>query len=236
MPGPSIRFDDVSLTLGGTPILQHVDLDVSAGSVHCVVGPNGGGKTSLVRSLLGQMPHHGDIRIEWSNNRTIGYVPQALEFDRNMPMTVDDFMAVTHAGYRPVFFGMSRYLKPDVGRVLADVGMQEKRKRPLGNLSGGERQRILFAQAMLPEPGLLILDEPMAGIDEDGAGLLLDRIQSLATGGTTILWIAHELDTVRNVADEITAIDGHVLFSGASADVADRLATDLLFRPQRTAV
>src|SRR5690606_7352214 len=90
--GPSITFREVGLELAGTRILHDVDFAVEAGSVHCIIGPNGGGKTSLIRCLLGQMPHTGTISIEWRGGATtIGYVPQLLDFDRTLPVTVEDF-------------------------------------------------------------------------------------------------------------------------------------------------
>jgi zinc transport system ATP-binding protein len=90
MQGPSIEFERVNLRLGATTILEDVSFKVRAGTIHCIVGANGGGKTSLVRSLLGQMPHSGRI-IEW-RSRVIGYVPQTLDFDRSLPITVGDFI------------------------------------------------------------------------------------------------------------------------------------------------
>jgi len=95
MQGPSIEFQNVNLTLGNTRILEDVTFSVRAGEIHCIVGANGGGKTSLIRSMLGQMPHSGEISINWHDNQTIGYVPQTLEFDKTLPVTVLDFMGLT---------------------------------------------------------------------------------------------------------------------------------------------
>ena len=93
--GPRIEFADVDLTLGRTRILEHVSFGVAAGSVHAIVGPNGGGKSSLIKTLLGQMPHQGQLTLHWPGEReVIGYVPQALEFDRGLPMTVDDLSLI----------------------------------------------------------------------------------------------------------------------------------------------
>ena len=88
MQGPAIEFERVNLTLGATSILEDVSFNVEAATLHCIVGANGGGKTSLVRSLLGQMPHSGRISIEWRDGRVIGYVPQSLDFDKSLPITV----------------------------------------------------------------------------------------------------------------------------------------------------
>ena len=107
MQGPAIEFERVNLTLGATSILEDVSFKIRAGTIHCIVGANGGGKTSLVRSLLGQMPHTGRISIGWHDNRVIGYVPQSLDFDKSLPITVSDFMAMA-TQRRPVFLGVSR--------------------------------------------------------------------------------------------------------------------------------
>ncbi|HBP48708.1 metal ABC transporter ATP-binding protein, partial [Pseudomonas sp.] len=160
--GPGVEFDQVSLTLGRTPILDHVSFSIRPGSVHALVGPNGGGKSSLIKTLLGQMPHQGRLCLNWPGEPgLIGYVPQALEFDRGLPMTVDDFMAAM-CQRRPAFMGLSRKVAPAIGEALERVGMQDKRKRRMGALSGGERQRVLLAQGLIPAPQLLGLDEPMS--------------------------------------------------------------------------
>ena len=107
MRGPALVFDNVSLKLGGTEVLDAVSFQVEAGALHCLVGPNGGGKTSLVRALLGQMPHTGSIRLDGEASRPVGYVPQLADFDRNVPMTVYDVMALL-GQRRPAFLGSSR--------------------------------------------------------------------------------------------------------------------------------
>src|SRR5688572_16194863 len=179
MQGPSIEFAGVNLALGNTRILEDVSFTVRAGTIHCVVGANGGGKTSLVRSLLGQMPHSGRISIQWQQGKVIGYVPQALDFDKSLPVTVLDFMAMT-GQRRPAFLGLARSRRARVEAVLERFGVRDKLKSRLGSLSGGERQRVLFAQAMIPEPALLVLDEPATALDPSGKGILEDAIREFA--------------------------------------------------------
>jgi len=228
--GPAITFREVGLELGGARILHDVDFKVEAGSIHCVIGPNGGGKTSLIRCLLGQMPHTGTISIEWNDDkRTIGYVPQLLDFDRTLPVTVDDFMSLVCERRRPAFFGLSRKRRAEAEAALARVGLRGKGKTKLGSLSGGERQRVLFAQALLPDPALLVLDEPMTAMDEIGESLFLDMIRELAANGVTIVWVAHDLAQVREMAHAVTCINRTVLFSGPPETVLGDGRAEVLF-------
>ncbi len=212
--GPSISFDRLSLTLGRTVILKDIDLCIAAGSVHALVGPNGGGKSSLVRGVFGQAPHTGTIRIDWPGEPgVIGYVPQALEFDRGLPMTVMDFLAAV-ASNHPAFLSPKAVVKEMILAALARVGMADKACRRMGALSGGERQRVLIAQGLMPEPHLLVLDEPMAALDEAGASMFAGLIEKLKVSGVTIVWVEHDLDAVRRFADRVTGLNRTVLFDG----------------------
>jgi zinc transport system ATP-binding protein len=216
MNGPGIHFEGVKLTLGRTIILDDVSFRVSPGSVHALVGPNGGGKSSLIKTLLGQMPHSGRLSLEWSQPPAhaagvIGYVPQALEFDRGLPMTVDDFMAAM-CQRRPAFLGLSRHYATAIGEALERVGMQDKRKRRMGALSGGERQRVLLAQGLIPAPQLLVLDEPMSALDEAGIQVFERLLGEWSRSGVTVLWIEHDLAAVKRLAERVTGLNRRVLF------------------------
>jgi zinc transport system ATP-binding protein len=214
MSGPAVQFDGVRLTLGRTEILRGVDLNVEAGTVHALVGPNGGGKSSLIRALLGQVPHTGTIAFDWSGRAgVIGYVPQTLDFDRGLPMTVMDFMAslVTN---RPAFRVPRADVREKVMRALERVAMADKAVRRMGALSGGELQRMLMAQGLMPEPDILILDEPMAALDEAGARIFESVIADLRSRGATIIWVEHDIAAVRRLADRVTGLNKEVLFDG----------------------
>lgn len=228
MQGPAIDFDRVGLALGATSILEDVTFKIAAGTIHCIVGANGGGKTSLVRSLLGQMPHTGTITIHWRDGRTIGYVPQTLDFDKSLPITVRDFLAMT-TQRRPVFLGVSRARRADIDRTLERLGLSGKRTAKLGSLSGGERQRVLLAQALIPEPALLVLDEPTTGLDVAGKGILERTIIEFVRGGGTAVWINHDIAQVGEVADALTYIDRQVLLDGPPRDVLATGAAAHLF-------
>ncbi|MBV4491951.1 metal ABC transporter ATP-binding protein [Pseudomonas oryzicola] len=215
--GPRIEFAGIDLTLGGTRILDQVSFSVAAGSVHAIVGPNGGGKSSLIKTLLGQMPHQGRLALHWpAGHEVIGYVPQALEFDRGLPMTVNDFMAAL-CQRRPAFLGLSRQVQPAIDAALARVGMLDKRKRRMGALSGGERQRVLLAQGLVPAPQLLVLDEPMSALDEAGIQVFEQLLRGWRQAGTTVLWIEHDLQAVLRLSDRVTGLNRQVLFDAPPA-------------------
>ena len=236
--GPRIEFAGIDLTLGRTRILEQVAFSVTAGSVHAIVGPNGGGKSSLIKTLLGQMPHHGQLTLDWpGEQQVIGYVPQALEFDRGLPMTVDDFMAAM-CQRRPAFLGLSRRVQPAIDAALARVGMLDKRKRRMGALSGGERQRVLLAQGLIPEPQLLVLDEPMSALDEAGIQVFEQLLQGWRQAGTTVLWIEHDLQAVLRLADRVTGLSRQVLFDAppAQALTPERLLSLFSVHPRSESV
>jgi zinc transport system ATP-binding protein len=226
--GPAIEFDGVGLALGNTEILRGVTFKVRAGSIHCIVGANGGGKTSLVRSLLGQMPHSGRIAIHWNDGRVVGYVPQTLDFDKSVPITVADFMGMM-CQRRPVFLGISRTARKQIEAALERLGLAGKLRATLGSLSGGERQRVLFAQALIPDPALLVLDEPMTGLDLVGREIVESAIVEFVKVGGTVLWINHDIVQVHELADALTYVNRTVLLDGAPREVLATGAAAELF-------
>ena len=185
--------------------------------------PNGGGKTSTLRCILGQMPHTGTIRIDWRENRTIGYVPQLIEMEKTLPLSIDNFLTIVSQN-KPAFTSTRKEAKVLIDQALERVGLTDKRKFMIGSLSGGERQRLLFAQALIPSPSLIVLDEPMTSLDEGGARVFEALIKQLHDEGNTVLWINHDLDQVEKMAADITVIDKRVIATGA---VQDTLSADM---------
>lgn len=218
MQGPAIHVSHLALRLGSSAILADMNFSIAAGALHCFVGPNGGGKTSTARCLLGQMPHRGDIRFDWSTseNRTIGYVPQLIEMERTLPLTIDNFMTALSQN-KPAFMSTRKHVKQKIDAALERVGLTDKRQYMIGSLSGGERQRLLFAQALIPAPALLVLDEPMTSLDEGGARLFEGLISDVHAQGTTVVWINHDLGQVQRMAQTITVIDKGVVAHGPVA-------------------
>jgi phosphonate C-P lyase system protein phnK len=220
MSGILIEIRNLTLTLSNTKILKNINLTVEPGKIHCLVGPNGGGKTSLLRSILGQVPYEGEIYISYDKTKIIGYVPQYLDFEKSLPITVENFLSIVYQ-QKPCFLGVSGKYRKTVDDLLKRIGMYEKKKRLVGNLSGGEKQRLLLAQAIYPEPDLLILDEPFTGIDKLGEDYFKSVIKDLKNKGVTILWIHHNLKQVIEMADTVTCIKKEIQFSGEPKKVLD---------------
>jgi len=215
----NVRVENLSLSFGGNEVLKNIDFSANAGEIHCVIGPNGGGKTSLVKSILGQTRHEGKITLEWEDRAgVIGYVPQIVNIDRTLPITVSDFAALC-IQRRPAFLGIDKKYRKIMDETLEKLEMKSKEKYLFSQLSGGERQRVLFAQALIPNPDLLILDEPMNSIDKNGAEVFSKIINELSQKGATIIWIHHDLAQVQKIADKVICINKSVVFSGKPSDV-----------------
>jgi zinc transport system ATP-binding protein len=216
---PLLEIRNLSLTLGGNRILDNVNLDVSHGHIHALIGPNGAGKTTLIRCIMGGMPHKGTIRFFFGDNGRIGYVPQLLEFDHSVPITVYDFLFLM-LRKSPLFLSRHRPMREEFRKILAVTECEHLLDRGVGYLSGGEFRRVLLAQALVPRPELLLLDEPASNVDEVGARhfekMLLDLKQE---HGHSILMISHDMQTIMRIADRVTGINRTVTYDGTPADM-----------------
>ena len=214
-----IDLKDVSVTRGGQELLQGVSMHIHCGQLTVLIGQNGAGKTTLVRTLLGELPHGGSIRHIDSLGRDVphlrtGYVPQHLSFDPEMPVSVCDLMAAS-LSRRPVWTGVGKKTRALVRQALADAEAAELIDRPLGRCSGGELQRVLLALALSPSPDLLVLDEPVSGVDQNGLRLFMDTLNRLRSHHhMAILLVSHDLRLVREYADHVVLLDKTVLCQG----------------------
>lgn len=219
-----IELDHVSVVAQGDTLLQDVNLHLHCGQLTALVGPNGAGKTTLVKSLLDQIQHTGAIRHIDDMERTLrsvrtGYVPQQLPFDKMMPVTVNDLIAAS-LSRRPVWLGVSKKVRESVKNALSLAQAEHLQNRMLGQLSGGELQRVLLAMALTPTPDLLILDEPVSGVDQNGLALFLDTVEQLKRKHhIAILLISHDWSLVRQYADEMVLLNKTVLCDGAPEEV-----------------
>jgi zinc transport system ATP-binding protein len=220
--GAAVRFDNVTVRLGGLTILDRVSATVPRGSWSAVVGPNGAGKTTLLMALLGQAAYAGAIRVPRApagRRPRIGYVPQRLQFDRGMPMTVREFL-VMGPQRAPLWLGARRRHRDRARELLASVDCAGLADRPLGGLSGGELQRVLLALALQQDPDLLILDEPAAGVDMQGEHLLCGLLERLrGERGFTQIMVSHDLATVTHHATHVLLLNRRLAAEGPPRDV-----------------
>ena len=218
-----LKVTDLGVQFGGEEVLHDVSFHLHCGEIVALIGPNGAGKSSLFRTILGQVPHTGTIEFQRAGgDKTrplIGYVPQSPSFDRGDPVSVLDFFAAAVDHY-PVFFPIPKALRRRVTACLERVhgeGLIDKR---LGALSGGELQRVLLALALEPLPHILILDEPLSGVDIDGERQLLDMLDEIRTRfDLSILLSTHDFATLDQYADKVILLKSQVLQVGTPAQV-----------------
>lgn len=218
-----LSLDDVGVTIGDNVILEDVSLSLRRGEILTVIGPNGGGKTTLVRVLLGlQPPSKG--RLTRRPGLETGYVPQRFDRDLAMPLTVGDFLAMGHAGARTL---------NDIENALDDCGARHVLSRQVSRLSGGELQRVLLARAILRQPDLLVLDEPVRGVDHMGEADLYRLIGRLRNErGFSVVLISHDLHVVMAASDRVICLNRHICCSGKPTTVAQHPEYTRLFGPE----
>jgi zinc transport system ATP-binding protein len=220
----TLSIRNLTVRKGGTVILEGVDADIRCGEVTALVGPNGAGKTTLLQAILGQVPYTGEIRFCRSREHgegepRIGYVPQHLPLDREAPVTVLDFFALT-SQRRPVFLGSSRKSREAARESLSRAGVGHLLRRPLGRLSGGELQRVLFALALRDDPDILLLDEPVSGVDVAGEELFCDFLSQVHRSSRfSLLLVSHDLSVVTRHADQVICLNRRIVCRGATTEV-----------------
>jgi zinc transport system ATP-binding protein len=217
-PRALVSARGLAVTRNGRELLTGVDLDICAREIVTLIGPNGAGKTTLVRVLLGlEKPDRGEVRRR--KDLRIGYVPQRFDVDAVIPMTVERFLLL----------GGSR--SPEaVGAILGEVNAAHTRHRQLSQLSGGELQRVVLARALLRDPNLLVLDEPVQGVDYAGEADLYNLIARLRDErGFGVLLVSHDLLIVMARSDRVVCLNRHVCCSGVPETVAQHPAYARLF-------
>jgi zinc transport system ATP-binding protein len=209
------------LSRAGRTILQGIDIDIAPNEIVTLIGPNGAGKTTLVRVLLGlEVPDQGTTRRK--RGLVVGYVPQRFEVDRAIPLTVSRFV------------GLGRRAEDDdMARVLSEVGAGKLGERQLSELSGGELQRVVLARALVRAPDVLVLDEPVRGVDYVGEAELYTLIGRLRSEhGFGVLLVSHDLHVVMAQSDRVVCLNRHVCCSGVPQSVAQHPEYARLFGPQ----
>jgi ABC-type Mn2+/Zn2+ transport system ATPase subunit len=225
-----IEVENLSLRREGRTVLSKVGFRIEDRELAGLIGPNGGGKTTLLQTILGVLrPDTGRVRILGRDPRNlgqvrgqIGYVAQTKQFDREFPARAKDVVLMG------TFVRVGVLRLPGVAdharalECLEQVGMLDRADRPIGKLSGGESQRVFIAQALVSRPRLLILDEPTAGVDREGEEALIALLLRLKReSDLTILMVSHNVSLIRSHTDRILCLNREMVFAGSPATITD---------------
>ena len=218
-----LRVQNVSVSIGRDKVLRNVNLHVHCGQMVALIGPNGAGKSTLLKALLGQREYEGVIVFSVPGQRKvrarIGYVPQSPTFDPGDPISVADLFACC-LSKRPAFLGLGTDLRDQVLECLERVHGEDLIDKRVGTLSGGELQRVLLALALEPMPNILILDEPLSGVDIEGMTSLMDMLDEIRRAyDLSILMTTHDFSMLPKYADQVILIDHEVKAIGEPAEV-----------------
>ncbi|MBA2741510.1 MAG: ABC transporter ATP-binding protein [Actinobacteria bacterium] len=225
---PAVELESVSFAYGGgETVLREVDLRIGTGEFVALAGPNGGGKTTLLRLVLGlERPAAGAVRLygepaeRFSARDTLGYLPQRASLALDAPVTVREIVAAGTLPARGVFGPLRRADRARVDEAIALVGLAERTDDQLRLLSGGQQQRAMIAKALAGRPRLLALDEPTTGVDaesQEALGELLARLHDDL--GVTILYVSHEFGAVEHHVERLVLVRGAIVFDGPPSEL-----------------
>jgi zinc transport system ATP-binding protein len=220
----AVELRDVSFGYGdGLPVLEHVDFVVAPGELVAVAGPNGGGKTTMMRIILGlERPDsggallYGEPAYRFSRRATLGYLAQRTQLELDAPATVEEVVSAGRLAAGGLLGPLRRRDRAIVDEAIERVGMTAVRGRPLSRLSGGQQQRAFIAKALAGEPSLLVLDEPTTGVDvesQEALGALLHRLNTELS--VTVLYVSHEFGAIEPYVERLVLVRGGIVFDGA---------------------
>lgn len=219
-----IKANNISVKMGQDEILKNINLHIHCKELTVIIGRNGAGKTTLLKSLLGEVKHTGtiefmDTKENIARRLRIGYVPQSINVERHMPTTVYDLFA-SFISNVPVWLRKDKKAEKKIKDSLRNFGVENLLNKSIGDLSGGEMQRVLLAISTYNEPNLLILDEPISGIDKNGIQTFFEYINILKKEhDMSIILVAHDLDLVKKYADRVILLDKTILKEGSPETV-----------------
>ncbi|HHT87614.1 MAG TPA: metal ABC transporter ATP-binding protein [Clostridiales bacterium] len=219
-----IKINDISVKVGEQTIIDKVNLHIHCGKVTTIIGRNGAGKTTLIRAILGEIKHSGSIEFMDLKDKTkgdlkIGYVPQNVNIEKNTPMSVYDLFA-GYVSNAPVFFRKNKKTYEMIKNQLSIFDAQDLIDKRACDLSGGELQRVLLSIAVTPVPNLLLLDEPVSGIDRKGMEFFYKNIKYLKENyDLAMIVVSHDFEFVRKYSDHVILLDRTILKEGSFEDV-----------------
>ncbi|HEX7254696.1 MAG TPA: ABC transporter ATP-binding protein [Gaiellaceae bacterium] len=226
----AVELNDVSYAYAqGPPVLRDVDLGIAPGELVGIAGPNGGGKTTLVRLVLGLLrPTRGEVLLfgeppqRSSRRARLGYLPQRAQLGTDAPVTVDEVVAAGRVGSGPLLGPLRSGDRDVVAEAIERVGLADVAHRPLATLSGGQQQRAFIAKALAGRPSLLVLDEPTTGVDAESQEALADLLDRLHRElKVTVLYVSHEFGAIERYVDRLVLVRGTVVFDGHPSALPD---------------
>ena len=221
-----IKINNLGVRFGEQVVLEDINLHIHCGSLNAIIGKNGAGKSTLIRAILKDVPSEGTIEYRDTKNGKmkelkIGYVPQNINIEKNTPLSVYDLIASYEYHY-PVFLPKNKRLYEESKKNLEIFEAADLIDKQVCNLSGGQLQRVLLSMAIMDKPKLLLLDEPVSGIDKNGMELFYKTMHYLKTHyDLAIILISHDLDYVRKYADHVVLLDQTVVKQGTVKEVFD---------------
>ena len=228
-----LRVQNLSVKIGNDKILSDINLHVHCGEMVALIGPNGAGKSTFLKAILGQQDHDGIIVFSAPGQRgrkpKIGYVPQSPTFDPGVPVSVADLFVCCQSK-RPAFMGHTKSFRKHILECLQRVHGEDLIDKRIGTLSGGEVQRVLLALALDPIPNILILDEPLSGVDVEGQTDLMDMLDEIRdTYDLSILMTTHNFSLLDRYADQVVLIDRGIAAAGTPEQVLSSDAFSKVF-------
>jgi manganese/iron transport system ATP-binding protein len=231
----AISIQGVTAGYGDVPALKSIDLELPGGRFIAIIGPNGAGKSTLLKVLTGtKRVFSGSISVcgmkigEARRVAAVGYVPQETDIDWDFPLSVGDVVLSGRYPRRRIEGGIRRFLPVRfIGahhiaiarQALQDMEITDLRDRPIGALSGGQKKRVFLARAIAQEPRVLLLDEPLAGVDRVSERLILERLQRFVAAGVTVVMVTHDLPTVRDYGDTVVLLNQRIAGIGTPEEM-----------------
>lgn len=235
-----IKMKDIGVKIGGHVIIEHINLHIHCGRLTVIIGRNGAGKSTLIKAMLGEIKHDGEIEFKNNENHglsdlTIGYVPQHLNVEKHTPTSVYDMFA-SYISNVPVFLKKSKKLYQSIWERLQLFEAQSLIDKKVCDLSGGELQRVLLSIACTPVPNLLLLDEPVSGIDRNGMELFYKNVEMLKKNyDLALILVSHDLEFVEKYADYVILIDKTIIKEGTPQEVLNSKEFNDVFGSSRRA-